>query len=164
MRVTHLATLTAVVTAAACSRSSQFSAVPDPIIPNVELPGPALKAARVESFYWPGSFDLVGTGFPDGERRAVMHVRRSDTTYVLADLEGPPGSLIDFRIAGDSAHVTWDLDEGVMVVDLRGARDSVYGQWYIGDRSGGVYGSRRPPRAAYRRTLSGATSQVSGPR
>ena len=114
---------------------------------------PVLGAARVPGtspvrrapFAWPGVFDLVGTGFPDGERKAVIHIARADTSYSLLSLEGPPGSLVRFRVTGDSAHVVWNLGGGeLMVVDLRGVGDSLTGVWASGDWTGPLRGVRRP--------------------
>jgi hypothetical protein len=94
-------------------------------------------------FHWPGVFDMVATGYPDGERKAVMQIARTDTTYSLVSLQGPPGALMRFTVSGDSAHVLWNLGNGVMVVDLRGAGDSLTGEWESGDWSGAVRGIRR---------------------
>jgi hypothetical protein len=102
----------------------------------------ALKAFP-SAFSWTGTFDLVGTGFPDGERRAVMQVARADTTYTLASLQGPPDGLVTFSIVGDSAHVVWNLGAEQMLVDLRGAGDSLVGRWSTNDWSGEVRGIRR---------------------
>ena len=95
-------------------------------------------------FTWPGVFDLVATGFPDGERAAVMHIARSDTSYSLVALQGPPGTLIRFTVVGDSAHVSWNLGRELMFVDLHGTGDSITGQWASGEWSGVVRGARRP--------------------
>lgn len=106
----------------------------------------AVVAARptpVASFSWPGIYDLVGSGFPDGDRYAVMHVARDDSSYSLVALEGPPGELIAFRVNGDSAHVTWNMNGPVMRVALHGVRDSVHGRWSIGEQSGPMVGARR---------------------
>jgi len=98
----------------------------------------------VEPFAWPGIYDMVGTGFPDGERRAVMHVARTDTGYALVSLQGPPGTLVRFQVSGDSARVVWNLGGAeVMVVDLRGTADSLTGEWTSGDWFGPVRGVRR---------------------
>ncbi|HEX6050539.1 MAG TPA: hypothetical protein VFZ21_14770 [Gemmatimonadaceae bacterium] len=97
----------------------------------------------VASFSWPGTYDLVGSGFPDGNRHAVMHVERRDSSYTLEMLEGPPGELIAFRVSGDSAHVVWSMSGPVMAVALHGVRDSVYGRWSIDERSGSIVGVRR---------------------
>ncbi len=94
-------------------------------------------------FMWAGIFDVTATGYPDGERKAVMHVARTDTTYSLVSLQGPPGSLVRFHVAGDSAHVVWNLGTSMMVVDLRGSGDSLAGEWSSGDWSGTVRGLRR---------------------
>ena len=103
----------------------------------------ATAMTRRNGFSWPGTYDLVATGYPDGERTAVMQVERRDTTYALVSLQGPPGSLIRFRVAGDSAHVIWNTGTAVMVVDLRGSGNSLTGEWESGDWSGSVRGSRR---------------------
>lgn len=94
-------------------------------------------------FSWAGTYDLVGTGFPDGERRAVIQIARADTSYTLASLQGPPGSLVSFSIAGDSAHVVWNLGDEQMLVDLRGAGDSLVGRWATVGWSGELLGFRR---------------------
>jgi len=94
-------------------------------------------------FSWTGTYDLVGTGFPDGERRAVMHIARADRSYTLALLQGPPGTLVSFNIVGDSAHVIWNLGAEQMLVDLRGAGDSLVGRWATNEWSGELLGFRR---------------------
>jgi len=103
----------------------------------------ALTLSTTE-FRWPGVFDLVATGFPDGERAAVIHIARSDTSYSLVTLQGPPGTLVRFTVVGDSAHVSWNLGRELMFVDLHGAGDSLTGQWASGEWSGVVRGARRP--------------------
>jgi hypothetical protein len=94
-------------------------------------------------FSWTGTYDLVGTGFPDGERRAVIQVARADTSYTLASLQGPPGSLVSFSIVGDSAHVVWNLGAEQMLVDLRGTGDSLVGRWATNEWNGDLLGFRR---------------------
>ena len=95
-------------------------------------------------FRWSGVFDLVATGYPDGERAAVMHIARNGTSYSLVALQGPPGNLVRLEIVGDSAHVSWNLGRELMFVDLYGAGDSISGQWVSGEWSGVVRGARRP--------------------
>ncbi len=85
----------------------------------------------------------MGSGFSDGNRQAVIHVERRDSSYTLEMLEGPPGELITFRVRGDSAHIVWNMDGPVMTVDLHGVRDSVYGRWSVAERSGSIVGARR---------------------
>ena len=102
----------------------------------------ASPAART-AFSWPGVYDLVGNGFPDGERKAVLHIARTDTSYAIVSLQGPPGSLVHFQVVGDSARVMWNLGTDVMVVDLRGAGDSLSGVWETDESSGMVRGVRR---------------------
>jgi len=94
-------------------------------------------------FSWAGTYDVVGSGFPDGDRWAVLTIKRADTAYALASLHGPPGSLISFKVAGDSAHVVWNLGTEQMVVDLRGAGDSLVGQWSTTEWNGEIHGTRR---------------------
>ena len=94
-------------------------------------------------FSWAGTYDVVGNGFPDGDRWAVLTIKRADTAYALASLHGPPGSLISFNVAGDSAHVVWNLGTEQMVVDLRGAGDSLVGQWATTEWNGEIHGTRR---------------------
>ena len=94
-------------------------------------------------FDWSGVYDLIGDGFPDGERRAVMEVAREDTSYKLVSVQGPPGTLVQFRVKGDSAHVMWHLGTDLMVLDLRGAGDSLSGAWSMSEWSGLLRGTRR---------------------
>jgi hypothetical protein len=95
------------------------------------------------SFSWAGTHDIVGTGSPDGERRAVMHIARADTSYTLASLQRPPGTLVSFSIIGDSAHVVWNRGAEPMLADLRGAGDSLVGRWATNEWSGELLGFRR---------------------
>jgi len=47
---------------------------------------PAYEAA---SFAWSGVYDLVGTGFPDGQRNAVMYISKEDKTeWSTVDWQG----------------------------------------------------------------------------
>lgn len=50
------------------------------------------RPTHVASFSWPGIYDLVGSGFPDGDRYAVMHVARDDSSYSLVALRAHPAS------------------------------------------------------------------------
>ena len=100
-------------------------------------------SASSEMFNWSGIYDLIGTGFPEGDRYAVMEIARQDTAYKFVSLDGPPGTLLQFRVKGDSAHVMWHLGTDVMVVDLRGAGDSVSGLWAMSEWSGTLRGTRR---------------------
>ena len=103
----------------------------------------APRDSTLSRFGWVGTYDLVGSGFPDGDRWAVMTIARADTTYALASLQGPPGSLISFRVAGDSAHVVWNLGTEQMIVDMRGVGDSLVGQWSTSEWNGDIWGRRR---------------------
>lgn len=100
-------------------------------------------SASSEMFDWTGVYDLIGNGFPDGERRAVMEIARRDTAYALVSLQGPPGTLVQFRVNDDSAHVMWHLGTDLMVVDMRAAGDSLSGVWSMSEWSGFVRGTRR---------------------
>ena len=97
----------------------------------------------LSKFTWTGTFDLVGTGFPDGERNAVIYIGQQDTTYTLLSLQGPPGKLVSFKVAGDSAHVVWNLGAEEMFLDLRGIGDSLMGEWATGEWRGEIRGARR---------------------
>jgi len=98
---------------------------------------------RAAPFSWPGVYDLVGTQFPEGSRRAVLTVERGDSAYRVS-VDGPPGRVFAAWIGGDSAHVTWSFDDGtLMFVDLRGSGDSVRGRWQIGEAGGPLVGRRR---------------------
>jgi uncharacterized cupredoxin-like copper-binding protein len=101
------------------------------------------ETASPDMFDWSGIYDLIGTGFPDGERNAVIHIARQDSAYNFVSLQGPPGTLMQFRVNGDSAHVTWNLGTDIMVVDLRGAGDSLTGIWAMSEWSGFLRGTRR---------------------
>jgi len=48
-----------------------------------------------------------------------------------------------FAVSGDSAHVSWFLGHEIMTVDLRGAGDSLTGEWASGELSGPIRGTRR---------------------
>jgi hypothetical protein len=96
-----------------------------------------------KKFDWSGVYDLVGDGFPDGERRAVMQIARKDTSFTLVSVQGPPGALAQFRVNSDSAHIMWNLGTDLMVVDLRGAGDSLSGVWSMSEWSGFLRGTRR---------------------
>ena len=113
-----------------------------PFTPHTSASEVALAATR-EAFTWPGIYDLTAVGYPDGERTAVIHVTRADTTYSLVSLQGPPGSLVRFNVTGDSAQIVWNLGPHMMFVDLRGSGDSLAGEWSSGDWSGTVRGVRR---------------------
>jgi uncharacterized cupredoxin-like copper-binding protein len=103
----------------------------------------AAAAPSPTTFAWPGVYDVVATGFPDGERAAVLQIARTDTSYSLVTLQGPPGSLERFQVSGDSARVRWNLGTEVMVVDLRGSGDSLTGMWMAGELAGFLKGARR---------------------
>jgi hypothetical protein len=97
----------------------------------------------VAVFEWTGIFDMIGTGFPDGERRAVMAISRQDSAYALSMLQGPPGELESLAVVGDSAHVVWNLGPEEMLIDLRGTGDSLVGVWSTADWRCEVKGARR---------------------
>lgn len=97
---------------------------------------------HARAFDWPGTYDLIGTGFHNGERFATMTVTRHDTSYSVS-LDGPPGVLHSLRITGDSAQVVWDMREMLMHVHLVGDDDDLSGKWRIGNDSGTVFGTRR---------------------
>ena len=107
---------------------------------------PAPPAPSRPAFAWPGTYDVVARGFPDGDREAVLRVGRRDTAYATVGLAGPPGRLTSARFDADSAHVLWDLGaaQGTMHVWVRGAGDSLTGAWAAGDQQGLLRGRRRP--------------------
>jgi hypothetical protein len=72
-----------------------------------------------------------------------MQIAKADTSYTLVSLQGPPGNASIFQVVGDRAHIVWNLGRDLMYVDLRGSRDSVAGEWYIGDESGSIRGAPR---------------------
>lgn len=108
---------------------------------------PPTRAPRTRpeapAFAWPGAYELVGQGFSVGDREARLTVTRADTGYAMT-VDGPPGRLEALHIAGDSAHVVWNFDNGesVMRLRLRGIGDSLTGRWQVDDRGGPVAGRR----------------------
>lgn len=110
---------------------------------NVLAPRPLAASRRHSAFDWAGVFDVIGTGFPDGERRAVMAIGRQDSAYVLRMLQGPPGELTSMSVAGDSAYVVWNLGPEEMLINLRGIGDSLMGEWSTSHWRGDVRGVRR---------------------
>lgn len=103
----------------------------------------APAATPSSTFAWPGIYDLVGSGFPEGDRTAVMHIARTDTAYSIVALQGPPGKAMRFHVRGDSAHVSWFTGTEIMTIDLRGTGDSLTGGWSTGEWSGRIVGARR---------------------
>ena len=103
----------------------------------------AKPAPPAASFSWPGTYDIVGSGFPEGERKAVMEIGQTGTSYTLQKLIGPPGNATLFEVIGDRARIVWNLGTELMYVDLRGRRDSLAGEWFIGDEGGQIRGARR---------------------
>jgi hypothetical protein len=140
MRTHQIAFITSLsIGVAACSSVPQSSRQP---IPAKTATSPATAAAP-STFSWPGVYDLVGSGFPEGDRNVVMQIEKADTSYTLVSLQGPPGNATIFQVVGDRARIVWNLGQDLMYVDLRGSRDSVTGEWYIGDESGSLRGARR---------------------
>jgi hypothetical protein len=106
---------------------------------------PQVRAAITPApkpFAWAGTFDVIGDGFPDGMRSAIITITPRDTVFDFF-IEGPPGTLMSSMFAGDSLHVVWDMLGVPMYVDLRGAADSLDGQWRMADRGGRIWGTRR---------------------
>ena len=103
----------------------------------------AAFARPAAPFSWPGTYHLIGTGFPEGSREAVLQFTKRDSLYQVTALAGPPGAALLVRVVDDSAHILWDLEGETMVVDLRGTGDSVTGRWYIEDQGGPIVGKRR---------------------
>ena len=93
-------------------------------------------------FAWRGVYDVVGDGFPEGMRSAIIIITPRDTSFDFS-IEGPPGTLMSATFVGDSLHVVWDMYGEPMHVDLQGVADSLDGRWRIGDRGGRVWGNRR---------------------
>jgi hypothetical protein len=144
------AALAAVAACGVAPASRPFPPAPRPAAASAQraIPAAAAAPARAAAHDWSGTYDLVATGFPDGERDAVMTVARRDTGHALTSLAGPPGRLLLARFAGDSAHLLWELGAGetarqVMSVGMRAAGDSLSGRWAIGERQGLVHGRRR---------------------
>jgi hypothetical protein len=104
---------------------------------------PAPHEVPAPPFSWPGVYDLMGTQFPEGSRRAVLTVERADSAYRVS-IDGPPGRVFVTWFSRDSAHVTWSFEDGsLMFLDLRGVGDSVRGRWQMGEAGGPLLGRRR---------------------
>jgi len=137
-----LASVVAVATAA-CASSFPRAALR---APSTSAPSTARGAAA--PFPFAGTWHVVGTGFPEGARDAVMAIAERDSGYTLCFVTGGPlGRLLSMRVAGDSAHLRWEIDDGertdVMTIRMRGVRDSLVGTWAIGDTGGALTGARR---------------------
>ena len=105
----------------------------------------AATTASLESerpFTWTGVFDIVGDGFPDGMRSAIITVAPRDTSFDFF-IEGPPGTLMSSTFDRDSLHVVWDMYGEPMYVDLHGVADSLDGRWRMADQGGRIWGTRR---------------------
>jgi hypothetical protein len=146
------AALAAVAACGVAPASRPLAPAPRPAAASAQRAMPASAPAHVRApaaaHDWSGTYDLVATGFPDGERDAVMTVARGDTGHALTSLAGPPGRLLLARFAGDSAHLLWELGAGetarqIMSVGMRAAGDSLSGRWAVGERQGLVHGRRR---------------------
>ena len=95
---------------------------------------------------WAGVYDLVGSGFPEGDRSAALVITGPDTAYT-GILQGPPGHMMEFRVGRDSLAFSWDLEDGSVPFQVRLGRtpsDSVSGTWTQGTGGGFVRGIRRP--------------------
>jgi hypothetical protein len=95
---------------------------------------------------WAGVYNLIGSGFPEGDRAATLFISGPDTAYT-AYIEGPPGHLAELRTGRDSLAFSWDLEDGSAPFQVRlgrSASDSVSGSWIQGTNGGLVRGSWRP--------------------
>ncbi|MEP6731827.1 MAG: hypothetical protein ABJE10_14365 [bacterium] len=100
--------------------------------------------AATRTFSWPGTYDLVATGFPNGPRQAVLQITPHDSTYSVVALQGPPGAPLSVSVTGDTARILWNLETAdPMYVELLGKGDSVNGRWSMAANSGAVSGKRR---------------------
>jgi hypothetical protein len=97
-----------------------------------------VSAAKTD---WVGTYQLVGSGFPEGDRRAQLIIARRDTTHAVS-VAGPPGRLVSFWLVGDSALVVWGLPDELMEVRLRQRGDSVHGVWQVAHSKGAIRGAR----------------------
>ncbi len=102
------------------------------------------QSAHPVTASWNATWDLVGSGFDDGSRTAVLSTeRRGDDCICL--VQGPPGALVSSVFSNDSLFLVWDLgDEELMLVDLQLEGDRLAGSWRIGAHAGEVIGARRP--------------------
>jgi len=127
----------------ACASPFPPAAKPAPV------PSATVDAARsAATFPFAGTWHVVGAGFPEGARDAVMAIVQRDTGYAVRFVTGgPPGRLRSMRVVGDSAAIWWEIDNGefvdVMSVHVRGVRDSLVGRWQIGDMGGSLTGRRQ---------------------
>jgi hypothetical protein len=117
------------------------------LTPSTAAPAPARSiapapAAAPKPFAWAGVYDIVGDGFPDGMRSAIITITPRDTVFDFF-IEGPPGTLMSSTFDRDSLHVVWDMYGEPMYVELRGIADSLDGRWKMADRGGNIWGTRR---------------------
>lgn len=131
----------------ACASPFPPAAAPAPV-PSVAAAGAANSARSGAPYPFTGFWHVVGAGFPEGARDAVMSIVQRDSTFAVRFVSGgPPGRLLSMKVAGDSAAIDWEIDnEGrleVMSVNVRGVRDSLVGTWRIGSRGGPLTGSRQ---------------------
>ena len=133
---------------AAFAVSGCTAPVPGAAAPVTGTPAPSVARAVAAPFPFAGTWHVVGAGFPEGARDAVMAIVQRDSAYTVQFVSGgPPGRLLSMHVAGDSAHVRWEIDDGdrtdVMTVQVRGVRDSLVGTWRIGTTGGALIGARR---------------------
>lgn len=140
----------ALLLAAACHRAAAVAHAPAPDAARDTTTVPAVTAtAPAETYDWTGSFELVGHGFPDGDRIAVLDVERLATGELAMRFQvGPPGRARHVEAHGNTLHVEWELvavtgATEIMNVRLEGDGDRIAGEWAIGRGLAGAIDGRR---------------------
>ena len=131
--------------AAACHRPAAVAPAPAPAgsVPSVTATAPA------ESYDWTGSYELIGHGFPDGDRVAVSHVDRLPSGKLTIRFEvGPPGYARHIEAQGNTMRVEWMVEQvtgatAPMIVTLRADGDRIAGEWSMPPRLTGPIDGRK---------------------
>lgn len=140
----------ALLLGAACHRPAAVAHAPAPEAPRDSTTVPAVTAtAPAETHDWTGSYELVGHGFPDGDRIAVVDIERLTTGALAMRFQvGPPGHARHIEAQGNVLRVEWQLVEvtgasQLMNVRLEAEGDRVAGEWTIGRGLAGAIDGRR---------------------
>lgn len=104
----------------------------------------AQSSPRAQGESWSATWDLVGTGFDDGFRTAVLTTERHDEDCAC-QVQGPPGGMVASGFSRDTLYITWDFGtDEQMYVDLHLEGDHLAGAWRMGTERGEIVGTRRP--------------------
>lgn len=140
----------ALLLAAACHRPAAVAHAPAPAAASDTTSTPAVAAsAPAEAYDWVGSYELVGHGFPEGDRIAVSHVERLPSGELAIRFEvGPPGYARHIEAHGNTMRVEWMIEDvtgatAPMIVTLEADGDRISGEWAMPPRLAGAIDGRR---------------------